>query len=101
MAGRAAPREPLPSSSYRCACGCGGSCLCSPLCVALLIQLRNINGNETNSCPSPPPPTPPSHSYRRLGVKAAPLHDFYPPHMTAAFVAALGRFERQLPGFVW
>ena len=36
----------------------------------------------------------------RLGVKATPLHDFYPPHMTAAFVAALQRFQRQLPGFV-
>jgi hypothetical protein len=40
---------------------------------------------------------PPS-SYR-LGVKATSLHDFYPPHMTAAFVAALQRFNRQMPGF--
>lgn len=40
---------------------------------------------------------PPS-SYR-LGVKPVPLHDFYPPHMTAAFVAALERFDRQIPGF--
>lgn len=36
---------------------------------------------------------------RSLGVTPAALHDFYPPHMTAAFYAALARFERQLPGF--
>ena len=42
----------------------------------------------------------PTASVCRLGVKAAPLHDFYPPHMTAAFVAALNRFDRNLPGFV-
>lgn len=46
---------------------------------------------------APRGPLPPS-SYR-LGVTPAPLHDFYPPHMTAAFVAALARFDRQLPGF--
>ena len=45
-------------------------------------------------------PTPyPTACACRLGVKASPLHDFYPPHMTAAFVAALARFDRQLPGF--
>lgn len=42
-------------------------------------------------------PLPPS-SYR-LGVRPAPLHAFYPPHMTAAFRAALQRFDRQMPGF--
>ncbi|PRW58781.1 proton phosphate symporter [Chlorella sorokiniana] len=40
----------------------------------------------------------PSSSYR-LGLRPDPLHNFYPPHMTAAFVAALARFERQMPGF--
>lgn len=34
-----------------------------------------------------------------LGLRPDPLHMLYPPHMTAAFVAALARFERQLPGF--
>lgn len=34
-----------------------------------------------------------------LGLRPDPLHTLYPPHMTAAFVAALARFERQLPGF--
>jgi uncharacterized FAD-dependent dehydrogenase len=40
----------------------------------------------------------PASSYR-LGVRPASLHDFYPPHWTAAFAAALQRFDRQLPGF--
>ena len=46
---------------------------------------------------APAAPLPPS-SYR-LGITPSPLHDFYPPHMTAAFYAALARFDRQLPGF--
>lgn len=46
---------------------------------------------------APSEPLPPS-SYR-LGVAPSPLHEFYPPHMTAAFAAALARFDRQLPGF--
>ena len=41
----------------------------------------------------------PTSSYR-LGVKAAPLHDLYPPHITAAFRQALLRFDRQMPGFL-
>ncbi|KAI7842970.1 hypothetical protein COHA_003375 [Chlorella ohadii] len=40
----------------------------------------------------------PSSSYR-LGLRPDPLHTFYPPHMTAAFVAALARFDHQLPDF--
>eukprot|EP00887_Chlorella_sp_A99_P002424 scaffold10.g2424.t1 len=36
---------------------------------------------------------------QELGVRPAPLHAFYPPHMTAAFRAALQRFDRQMPGF--
>ena len=40
-----------------------------------------------------------SHSCR-LGVRAAPLHEFYPSHMTQAFRAALLRFDRQMPGFL-
>lgn len=40
----------------------------------------------------------PASSYR-LGVRGASLHDFYPPHWTAAFSLALQRFDRQLPGF--
>ena len=90
LAGRA-PRGALPPSSYRCVVVVGGrlgdawqerhaSCRqhCEShaqslhLCVPLLCS---------------------------LGTKPSPLHDFYPPHMTAAFVAALTRFERQLPGF--
>lgn len=41
----------------------------------------------------------PSSSYR-LGTHAAPLHDLYPPHMTAAFREALQRFDKQMPGFL-
>lgn len=46
---------------------------------------------------APSAPLPPS-SYR-LGVTPAPLHSFYPPHMTAAFMAALQCFDAKLPGF--
>ncbi|MEW5304163.1 MAG: hypothetical protein WDW36_006794 [Sanguina aurantia] len=41
----------------------------------------------------------PSSSYR-LGVKSAPLHNMYAPHLTDALRAALRRFEHQMPGYV-
>lgn len=40
---------------------------------------------------------PPS-SYR-LGVRTAPLHDLYPPPLSAALAEALVEFDRRLPGF--
>ncbi len=43
--------------------------------------------------------TLPSSSYR-LGVRSAPLHDLYSPAVTKALEAALGKFDRQMPGFV-
>ena len=42
--------------------------------------------------------TLPSTSYR-LGVRPAPLHELYPPAVTAAIRESLARFDRQLPGF--
>jgi uncharacterized FAD-dependent dehydrogenase len=42
--------------------------------------------------------TLPSSSYR-LGVKSAPLHELYPPAVTAAIRESLIRFNKQLPGF--
>jgi uncharacterized FAD-dependent dehydrogenase len=35
----------------------------------------------------------------RLGVRAAPLHELYPPPVTAALRAALARFDSRLPGY--
>jgi len=40
----------------------------------------------------------PTSSYR-LGVKPAPLHELYPPVVTAAIRESLIRFHKQLPGF--
>lgn len=41
----------------------------------------------------------PTSSYR-LGVRSAPLHDIYNPHMTVALREALLKFDRRMPGFV-
>ncbi|KAA8498760.1 Uncharacterized protein FVE85_6345 [Porphyridium purpureum] len=41
----------------------------------------------------------PSCSYR-LGVRSAPLHELYPDPMNRAFIAALERFERTMPGYL-
>ncbi|CAM9754198.1 unnamed protein product [Pylaiella littoralis] len=41
----------------------------------------------------------PSSSYR-LGVRAAPLHELYPSHVTDGLREALEAFERRMPGFV-
>ena len=41
----------------------------------------------------------PSSSYR-LGVQPAACHEIYPPPLVRALRDALGRFERQMPGFV-
>jgi uncharacterized FAD-dependent dehydrogenase len=35
----------------------------------------------------------------RLGVRSAPLHELYPPAVTAALRAALLRFDARLPGY--
>lgn len=40
----------------------------------------------------------PSSSYR-LGVTPAPLHQLYPPEVTATIRESLVRFDKQLPGF--
>jgi uncharacterized FAD-dependent dehydrogenase len=41
----------------------------------------------------------PTSSYR-LGVKEAPLHELYPPAVTAALRAALLQFDARMPGFI-
>ena len=49
MAGRAAPREPLPSSSYRCSCGAAGGWLCKSACaphLPTLVTLKEALGTD-------------------------------------------------------
>jgi hypothetical protein len=105
--GRARPREPWrdprrePRRWGRRASGGARAAGCAPCGGGRLLS------NQASS-PAPPVPRPPgrtsdagklpSSSYR-LGVRSAPLHDLYPPPLSAALRAALLRFERRLPGF--
>lgn len=100
VAGRA-PRGALPPSSYRCAPSAWLHPGCAALHWACLLHtgLACKAGKQALALTAPPRHPCLLTLTRRLGVRAAPLHDFYPPRMQAAFLAALARFERQLPGF--
>ena len=66
----------------------GGGSLVVPVQTAEDFLLERVSKREVL----------PSSSYR-LGVTPAPLHELYPPAVTAAIRESLARFDKQLPGF--
>ena len=65
----------------------GGGDLVVPVQIAEDFLSERVSGRGASS------------SSYRLGVTPAPLHQLYPPEVTATIRESLVRFDKQLPGF--
>jgi uncharacterized FAD-dependent dehydrogenase len=66
----------------------------------LVVPVQRVTDFMSGTVSEPDADTGKFSSSYRMGVKTAPLHELYPPFVTAAIRAALIDFDRRMPGFV-